>query len=81
MLLNSSIFPDFLSFFELKIFFSTFLNFYPVATCQMARLRFFPYFLCRRVFGTHVSRVAPNSRDLLKDALPTELRGRGGLKT
>ena len=28
---------------------------------------------------THVWRIAPNSRDILKDALPTELHGRGKL--
>ena len=50
---------------------------------QMAWLSFFIY-NCPNSYAvtgnqTHVGRVAPNSRDLLKDALPIELHDRGHL--
>ena len=50
---------------------------------QMAWLGFFIY-NCPNSYAvtgnqTHISRVAPNSRDLLKDALPIELHDRGHL--
>ena len=40
---------------------------------------FVPPYAAARI-QTHVSTVAPNQRDLLKDALPTELPRRGNIK-